>query len=87
MPHSHSVLRKRDVIKKTKLSDSTIARYEKKGRFPRRFRVTDTLVGWLESEVDDWVKARAHEREAIEADAESGDEEDEAEADATSEAA
>jgi prophage regulatory protein len=40
-----------------------ILRLEKTGDFPRRVRVGPGRVAWLESEVVDWIAARAAERE------------------------
>lgn len=54
-----TILRKREVRKRTGLSDPTIWRLEKKERFPRRVRLTDAgLVGWLEHEIENWIHAR-----------------------------
>lgn len=45
------------------VSNSTLLRWEARGRFPRRIRMAGTSVAWLLSEVEDWVTARAAERE------------------------
>lgn len=45
------------------VSNSTLLRWEARGRFPRRIRMAGTSVAWLLSEVEDWVIARADERE------------------------
>ena len=53
------ILRKREVIKRTGLSDTTIWRLEKKDDFPRRVVITaGGSVGWYEDEVDHWVRDR-----------------------------
>lgn len=41
-----------------------LARLEKLGLFPKRIRYGANRVGWLESEVDGWIEARAAERQA-----------------------
>lgn len=41
-----------------------LSRLEKADLFPRRIQVGGQRVAWLESEIDDWIMARAHEREA-----------------------
>lgn len=41
-----------------------IDRLEKAGDFPKRVRLGPNSVGWLEEEVDAWVKARAATRAA-----------------------
>jgi hypothetical protein len=40
----------------TGLSKSTVMRYEKERLFPKRHRLSKQVVGWLESEVAEWVK-------------------------------
>lgn len=52
------------VTEKTSLGRSTLYAYMKNGRFPASVRLGERHVGWLESEVDDWVKARVEERDA-----------------------
>jgi len=42
----------------TGLSDTSIWRYEKAGRFPRRRAIGPNAVAWLESEIQDWVSDR-----------------------------
>ena len=43
---------------KTGLSRVTIWRLEKAGKFPRRVNLTDSRVGWVEAEIDEWIEAR-----------------------------
>lgn len=52
------ILRKREVCKLTGLSYSTIYRLERMDRFPARRKLGDWAVGWLLSEIEDWVKDR-----------------------------
>lgn len=40
-----------------------ILRLEKRGQFPRRVRVGANRVAWLLSEIEEWIAARAAERE------------------------
>ena len=40
------------------LSRSTIWRLEKEGLFPRRRQISPHLVGWVNSEVQDWIANR-----------------------------
>lgn len=44
--------------KKTGISRTTAWRMEKEHKFPQRRKVSDGLVGWLESELDEWVSNR-----------------------------
>ena len=52
-------LRKPDVRKITNLSDATIYRLEKEGKFPARRIIGKRAVGWLESEVIEWLESRS----------------------------
>lgn len=56
------VLRKREVFNRTGLSQSTVYRMEKAGKFPKRIQISIQCVGWVESEVDDWIRQRAEGR-------------------------
>ena len=56
------VIRKPELLAKVGLSDPTIWRMEKDGRFPKRLRLGGNSCGWLESEVDGWLTERAAER-------------------------
>jgi prophage regulatory protein len=51
-------IRLRDVEERTGLSDTTIWRYERAGNFPARRRLGLNAVGWLDTEVDEWIKSR-----------------------------
>jgi prophage regulatory protein len=42
----------------TGLSEPTIRRYERSGRFPSRRHITSNAVGWLASEVNAWLESR-----------------------------
>lgn len=54
-----SIIRKREVLKRTGLSDTTVWRLEKSGDFPKRVLLTQGgSVGWIETEVDRWVHDR-----------------------------
>lgn len=46
------------VCKITALSKATIYREIKKGKFPTPIQLTDRNVGWLETDIDDWVLSR-----------------------------
>ena len=39
-------------------SRTTIWRHEREGLFPRRVKIGKARVGWLESEVREWIAAR-----------------------------
>jgi prophage regulatory protein len=52
------LLRRRDVTARTGLSSTTLWRLEGLGQFPKRRQLSERLVGWLESEIDEWISTR-----------------------------
>lgn len=44
------------------VSNTTLLRWEARGRFPRRARPGGTTVAWFMSEIEDWLAERAAER-------------------------
>ena len=44
------------------VSNTTLLRWEKAGRFPRRLRLAGTRVAWLKSKVDEWLNQTAERR-------------------------
>ncbi len=53
------VLRLRTVMNRTGLSRSTIYLRIREGSFPRQIVLGPRSVGWLESDVTAWIRARA----------------------------
>ena len=51
-------LRRRQVQTRTGLSRSTIYQYIKNGVFPKPVPLGPRAVGWLESDVSEWIAAR-----------------------------
>ncbi|MGC1387871.1 MAG: AlpA family transcriptional regulator [Steroidobacteraceae bacterium] len=51
-------LRLRQVCQFTGLGRSMIYQMQAEGRFPRRIKLGERAVGWLESEVRDWLATR-----------------------------
>ncbi|WP_283638502.1 helix-turn-helix transcriptional regulator [Marinovum algicola] len=45
------------------VSNSTLLRWEARGRFPRRVRLAGTSVAWLLHEIEQWLAERAVERD------------------------
>ena len=43
-------------------STSHLARLERAGEFPQRIHLSQNRVGWLASEVDEWIAKRAEAR-------------------------
>ncbi|MCW8880322.1 MAG: AlpA family transcriptional regulator [Kangiellaceae bacterium] len=58
------ILRMCDVVKMTGLSRSTIYNLVTEEKFPAQIKLTERTVGWLESEVEDWLKERIESRPA-----------------------
>jgi prophage regulatory protein len=51
-------LRRRELIAKVGLSDTTIYMLEKAGKFPKRIVITPRCVVWDGDEVDSWMAER-----------------------------
>jgi len=51
-------LRIRQVMQRTGLSRMTIYRLELAGRFPKRRRLSENSVAWLESDIEAWADSR-----------------------------
>jgi prophage regulatory protein len=56
------IIRKPELLSLVPLSDVTLWRLEKAGQFPRRLRLGGNSTGWLASEVEAWIEAKAAER-------------------------
>lgn len=56
------ILRKPAVIARVGYSGMHIDRLEKAGRFPKRVRLGENAVGWLENEIDAWLQERVDAR-------------------------
>jgi prophage regulatory protein len=46
------------VRERTGLSRSTIWRLERRGDFPKHYRIAPNVVAWSEQEVSDWIEER-----------------------------
>jgi prophage regulatory protein len=56
---THQVILRLPVVKaRTALSRSSIYKFIIAGQFPKSVRLGPRAVGWLESEIDEWIKAR-----------------------------
>ena len=53
-----SILRRKQVEKRTGLSRSTIYLRIQEGTFPRPIKLGVRAVGWLENEIEAWLAAR-----------------------------
>ena len=52
------ILETKEVIQITKLGRTKIWQLQKEGKFPKRRKITDRKVGWLWSEILQWMKSR-----------------------------
>ena len=57
-----NILRKRGVATKVGLSGVHIMRLVRRGAFPEPLRLGPASIGWLESEVDQWLEQKAEQR-------------------------
>lgn len=62
---TNNILRLPDVKQKTGQSRSTIYDKVQRGEFPAPVKIGERAVGWVESEVDSWVKARIEARDKV----------------------
>lgn len=60
------IMRLKEVIDTTGLARSTIYKYIGEGTFPKTVSLGDRCVGWVDSEVHDWILARIEERDLAE---------------------
>lgn len=60
------LLSKKQVREKVLYSPAHIDRLEAAGLFPRRIRLGQCRVGWLEQEVDDWIATKLDKRNSSE---------------------
>ena len=57
------ILRRDEVTKKIGLEKSAIYQMMAEGTFPRQIRLGPMSVGWLESEIDQWIAHRVAARD------------------------
>jgi len=60
------IIRLKEVIDSTGLARSTIYKYISEGTFPKLVSLGDRCVGWVDSEVHDWILAWIKERDLAE---------------------
>lgn len=54
-PNNHvRFCRKPEVLARVGVSDSTLWRMERDGKFPKRRTIGAGVAGWLSNEIDDW---------------------------------
>ena len=63
----HHILRLKDVIAMTGLSRSTIYLRMDQGKFPQHINLGSRAVGWIGSEIKEWIEERIRESRLVEA--------------------
>lgn len=56
------IIRKPELFSKIGLSEATIWRMEKSGKFPRRLQLGGNSVGWFDTEIDAWLEKKSLQR-------------------------
>lgn len=51
----HKIIGQNEICEITGLSRSTIWRMERDGQFPKRRQVSPSRIGWLSSEINEWL--------------------------------
>jgi prophage regulatory protein len=57
------ILRRKEVTERTSLARSTIYDHVERGTFPKPVKLSYSIIGWLESEVDEWIEKLKEARE------------------------
>lgn len=57
-----TIIRKQELQTMLGISDPSIYRWEREGKFPKRLQLGGNSVGWLLSEVEGWIQAKAEAR-------------------------
>ncbi|MGO1461774.1 MAG: helix-turn-helix transcriptional regulator [Marinobacter sp.] len=62
---NYSILRLSETLKRTGLSRSKLYEMQTAGEFPKAIKLSrnGSAVGWIESEVHQWIQARIAERD------------------------
>jgi len=64
MNQQNRIIRKPELFSRLGLSDATIWRMEKSGKFPRRIQIGGKAVGWFDTEIDNWLSQKSAARGA-----------------------
>lgn len=57
------ILRPKDAASKVGLSRAHLYRLERAGQFPRRIRLGPASVGWIEDDLEEWIRSRVSDHE------------------------
>lgn len=58
---SLTYMRLPEVLRRTGLKHTTINELEAQGKFPKRIKLSERAVGWVEYEVEAWLEQRFEE--------------------------
>lgn len=53
-----TLLRVKEVVKKTGLGKSTIWSWVKDGKFPKPIKLSERISAWKESDIDAWIEGK-----------------------------
>lgn len=59
------ILKLKEVMSNTCLSRSSIYKYISEDRFPKPISLGARAVGWIDTEIDDWILGRIAERDDV----------------------
>jgi prophage regulatory protein len=59
------ILRCPQVMERTGLAKSTIYLHMQQGTFPKQISIGPRAIGWLETEIDSWLKSHVEERDSM----------------------
>jgi prophage regulatory protein len=66
MDENLSILRRKQVEKRTGLPRSTIYLMISEGIFPKPINLGARSVGWVEHEIANWIQSRINDRDSVE---------------------
>ncbi len=56
---TNKILKLPAVLERCAISRSSLYQFSKDNKFPKSVRLGERAVGWLESEISDWIDSRA----------------------------
>ena len=59
------ILRVPEVLARLGIGRSTLYEWQSRGAFPPSIPLGERSIGWLESEVDEWIEARARRARSV----------------------
>lgn len=58
MEKSTQIIRRNELAKQLQVSEVTIWRMEKRGDLPKRVNISERVVGWLKSDIEQWLESK-----------------------------